>query len=110
MPNDDEKLAAGQFVTVSLVLDTLKEAVVIPAEAVQQGAEGSFLFVAKEDSTVEMRKIRVASVQQQFAIVAEGLAGGETVVTEGHLRLTTGARIKPADAAEGKPGTPGTPN
>jgi len=105
--NDDEKLAPGQFVGVSLVLDTLKDAVVIPAEAVQQGAGGSFLFVAKEDSTVEIRKIRVASVQKQFAIVAEGLAGGETVVTEGHLRLTPSARIKPAEAAEEKPAKPG---
>jgi multidrug efflux system membrane fusion protein len=104
--NDDEKLAPGQFVGVSLVLDTLKDAVVIPAEAVQQGAGGSFLYVAKEDSTVEMRKIRTASVQKQFAIIAEGLAGGETVVTEGHLRLTPGARIKSADAAEGGPGKP----
>ena len=106
--NDDEKLAPGQFVGVSLVLDTLKEAVVIPAEAVQQGPAGSFLFVAKEDSTVEIRKISVASVQKQLAIVAEGLAGGETVVTEGHLRLTPGARIKSADAAGEKPAKPGT--
>ena len=113
VPNADEKLAAGQFVSVSLVLDTLREAVVIPAEAVQQGAEGSFLFVAKEDGTVEIRKIRVASVQQQFAIIAEGLAGGETAVTEGQLRLTAGARVKAADAAEAAPGmsvTPGKPN
>ncbi len=113
VPNQDEKLAPGQFVTVSLVLDTLKEAVVIPAEAVQQGAEGSFLFVAKEDGSVDLRKVRVASVQQQFAIIAEGLAAGETVVTEGHLRLTAGARIKAADAPEAKPDgavTVGKPN
>ena len=107
--NDDEKLAPGQFVGVSLVLDTLKDAVVIPAEAVQQGAGGSFLFVAKQDSTVEIRKIRIASVQRQFAIVAEGLAAGETVVTEGHLRLTPGARTKPAEPAEEKPARPGKP-
>ncbi len=98
VPNEDERLAPGQFVAVSLVLDTLKQAVVVPAEAVQQGAEGSFLFVAKEDGSVELRKVRVASVQQQSAIIAEGLAGGETVVTEGQLRLTAGARVKPADA------------
>lgn len=109
VPNDDERLAPGQFVSVSLVLDTLKDAVVIPAEAVQQGAAGSFLFVAKDDSTVELRKIRVASVQKQFAIVAEGLAAGETVVTEGHLRLTPGARIKSADAATEKAPKPGSP-
>ena len=106
LPNDDERLAPGQFVSVSLVLDTLPGAVVVPAEAVQQGAEGSFLYVAKEDGTVDIRKIRVGSMQQRVAIVAEGLAGGETVVTEGHLRLTPGARIKPADGPEGGPGKP----
>lgn len=110
VPNADETLAPGQFVAVSLVLDTLKQAVVVPAEAVQQGAEGSFLFVAKEDSSVEIRKVRVASVQQQSAIIAEGLAGGETVVTEGQLRLTAGAKVKPADAPPGAaPGKPGAP-
>lgn len=109
VPNADEKLAPGQFVGISLVLDTLKDAVVVPAEAVQQGAEGSFVFVAKEDNTVDVRKVRVASVQKLFAVIAEGLAGGETVVTEGQLRLTAGARIKPADKPEGKPGQPGKP-
>jgi len=62
--------------------------------------------VAKADGTVDIRKIRVGAVQQRVAIVAEGLADGETVVTEGHLRLTPGARIKPTDAPEGKPGKP----
>jgi multidrug efflux system membrane fusion protein len=104
VPNTDEKLAPGQFVGVSLVLDTLKDAVVIPAEAVQQGTGGSFLFVAKEDSTVEVRKIRVASIQQESAIVAEGLTSGETVVTEGHLRLTAGARYKAAETPEARTG------
>ncbi len=106
LPNEDERLAPGQFVSVSLVLDTLTGAVVIPAEAVQHGTDGDFVFVAKEDGTVDIRKVRVGSVQQRVAIVAEGLAGGEAVVTEGHLRLTPGARIKPADAPEGKPGKP----
>ena len=104
VPNADEKLAPGQFVAVSLVLDTLKDAVVIPAEAVQQGAGGSFLFVGKDNGTVEVRKVRIASIQQESAIVAEGLAAGEAVVTEGHLRLTDGARFKPAEAPEGKTG------
>ena len=98
LPNADERLAPGQFVTVSLVLDTLKDAVVIPAEAVRQSAEGSFLFVAKEDGSVAIRKVRVASVQKQAAIIDEGLAGGETVVTEGQLRLTPGARVKSVES------------
>ncbi|MCX7155979.1 MAG: efflux RND transporter periplasmic adaptor subunit [Rhodocyclales bacterium] len=110
LPNEDERLAPGQFVSVSLVLDTLTGAVVVPAEAVQQGAEGSFVFVTKEDGTVDIRKVRVGSTQQRVAIIAEGLAGGETVVTEGHLRLTPGARIKPADGGpEGKTGKPDGP-
>jgi multidrug efflux system membrane fusion protein len=109
IPNEDERLAPGQFVNVSLVLDTLKDAVVVPAEAVQQGTDSNYLFVAKEDGTVGMRKVRIASVQKQFAVVAEGLAGGETVVTEGHLRLTAGARIKSTETPEGNPGDPGTP-
>lgn len=102
LPNADERLAPGQFVNVSLILSTLKNAVVVPAEAVQQGAEGSFLFVAKPDDTVEVRKVRLASVQRQSAVVAEGLAGGEIVVTEGQLRLTAGAKIRNADAGEAK--------
>jgi multidrug efflux system membrane fusion protein len=106
VPNADEKLAPGQFVGVSLVLDTLKDAVVIPAEAVQQGTGGSFLFVAKEDGTVEVRKVRIAAMQQEFAIIAEGLAAGEAVVTEGQLRLTAGARIKAAEAPGNKAGKP----
>lgn len=106
VPNEDEKLAPGQFVNVSLVLDTLKDAVVVPAVAVQQGSEGAFLFVAKKDQSVEIRKIRVASIQAQTAIVAEGLAAGETVVTEGQLRLTSGAKFRSADSSADKPGKP----
>jgi membrane fusion protein, multidrug efflux system len=109
VPNEKEELTPGQFVRVSLVLDTLKQVVVIPAEAVQQGPAGSFLFVAKDDGTVEIRKIGVTSMQKQLAIIATGLAAGESVVTEGQLRLVAGARIKNADAPEGKPGAAGTP-
>lgn len=108
--NADEQLAPGQFVNVSLVLNTLREAVVIPAEAVQQGSDGSFLFVAKDGGSVEIRKVVVSSVQQQWAIIGAGLAGAESVVTEGHLRLTAGARVKAADPAEAQPAAPATPS
>lgn len=102
LPNKDEKLSPGQFVNVSLVLDTLHNAVVIPTEAVQQGANGSFVFVAKDDSSVEVRNIRLASTEKQQAIVAEGLKEGEAVVTEGQLRLTAGAKIRLAEPPKGK--------
>lgn len=107
LPNLEEALAPGQFVAVSLVLDTLKDAIVVPAEAIQQGAEGSFVFVARDDSSVEVRKVRVDATQKTVAVVGQGLNGGETVVTEGQLRLTAGARIRPAGAPEGKSGAAG---
>ena len=102
--NDQEKLTGGQFVSVNLVLDQLKNAVVVPAEAVQQGAEGSFVFVLKPDDTVEIRKVRIGNLQKAQAVIAEGLSVDDTVVIEGQLRLTSGARVnpvKPAKPADG---------
>jgi multidrug efflux system membrane fusion protein len=96
LANDAETLTPGQFVNVSLLLDTLAAAVTVPAAAIQQGPAGAFLYVVKADGSVEMRKIRLAASQAGLAIVAEGLAAGETVVTDGQLRLTPGAKVKPA--------------
>jgi len=102
LPNDDEQLAPGQFVEVSLVVETLRNAIVIPAEALQQGADGSFVFVARDDDSVEVRKITLVEVQQRSAIVASGISPGEAVVVEGQLRLTPGARIRRADGTDAK--------
>lgn len=101
LPNTDEQFAAGQLVNVGLVIDMLKDAVTIPAEAVQQGPEGPYVYLAKE-GVAELRKIRLAATQQGLAVVAEGLAAGDRIVTEGQLRLVPGAKLKPA--GEGKPG------
>jgi hypothetical protein len=60
LENREEKLTPGQFLNISLSLDTLANAVVVPAEAVQQGPEGNFLFVVSPDNTVEPRKIEVS--------------------------------------------------
>lgn len=103
VPNEREKLASGQFVTVSLVLERLKGAIVVPAEALQQNSEGSFVFVVKPDDTVEIRKVRVGNVQKAQAVIAEGLLAGDTVVIEGQLRLTGGARVTRVDLNK-KPG------
>ncbi len=101
MANEQEKLTSGQFVTVSLVLDQLKNAVVIPAEAIQQSAEGSFVFVAKQDDTVEIRKVKIGNLQKTQAVIAEGLSVDETVVIEGQLRLTAAAHVKPIKPVDG---------
>lgn len=92
VPNERESLAPGQFVSVSLVLEQLKSVLTIPTEAVQQGSEGSFVFVVKE-GVAEVRKLKLATTQKGLAVVTEGLTEGETVVTEGQLRLTPGAKV-----------------
>jgi multidrug efflux system membrane fusion protein len=81
LENREQQLTPGQFVNVSLSLDTLANAVVVPAEAVQQGPEGAFLFVVRPDSTVESRKIEVGASDRGLAAISKGIAADETVVT-----------------------------
>lgn len=94
LPNTEEALTPGQFLNVGLVLDTLKQAVTVPATAIQQGADGNFVFVAKDDGTVELRAVEAAASESGVTAIGSGLKAGETVVTDGQLRLTPGARIK----------------
>lgn len=112
LANEDERLLPGQFLNIRLVLDTLQKAVTIPNEAVQQGAEGNYVFVVKEDSSVEMRKIRVATSDNGITAVSSGLQSGETVVTDGQLRLAPGVRVHLREAeapAEKAPAAPAAP-
>lgn len=99
LPNVDEKLTPGQFLNVNLQLDTLRQAVTVPNEAVQQGPEGNFIFVVKADSSVEVRKVEAGASTGGLTVVAKGLQAGETVVTDGQLRLTPGARIRSKEDA-----------
>ena len=92
--NDNEALWPGQFVNVRLVVGTMKNAVTVPARAIQRGPEGSYLFVVKPDMTVELRTVKVAETEQDVAAVASGLAAGETVVFDGQYRLEQGVRVK----------------
>lgn len=96
--NKDEALTPGQFVEVSLMLRTLNDALTIPAEAVQTGPEGSFVYVARPDRTVEVRKVRTLSVGEPRLVIEQGLAAGERVVTDGQLRLVPGARYEAREA------------
>jgi len=100
LENRDEKLTPGQFLNISMSLDTLAKAVVVPAEAVQQGPEGNFLFVVRPDNTVEPRKIEVQAGYRGLAAIGKGVAAGETVVTDGQLRLTPGALVQARPAQQ----------
>jgi multidrug efflux system membrane fusion protein len=98
-PNADGALWPGQFVNVAVTLTTQPDAIVVPTPAVQHGQEGAYVFVVKPDQTVESRPVTVAREQGGETVVAAGVAPGETVVTEGQLRLVPGARVEARAAA-----------
>jgi multidrug efflux system membrane fusion protein len=93
-PNDDLKLWPGQFVNLRLLLETRKAGVVVPASVVQRGPDGTFAFVIGEDLSAVVRPIKVAQVQQNEALIDEGLNPGERVVVDGQYKLQAGAKVK----------------
>lgn len=99
--NADRILWPGQFVNVRLRLSVERSVVTVPSKAVVNGARGPFVWIVKADRTVENRDLQVARTHAGVTVVAGGLAAGETVVTEGQLRLTKGARVVTAEASKG---------
>jgi multidrug efflux system membrane fusion protein len=91
--NADRRLWPGQFARVSLRLATLSNAIVVPSQAVQTGQDGQYVFVVKDDSTVEQRAVTPGQRVADDVVVEKGLKPGETVVTEGQLRLEPGSRV-----------------
>jgi multidrug efflux system membrane fusion protein len=106
LANTDGTLAPGQFLDVVLVLDTLRDAVTVPAEAVQQGPDGPFVYALKGDEA-GMRKVALGPVRDGIAVIAQGLAAGEAVVTDGHSRLVPGGKVKIKTPEAGKKGPGG---
>ena len=97
-PNENLQLWPGQFVNIRLLIDTLKDVVVIPTGAVQRGPNGTFVYVAKDDNTVAMRPIVVQKQDETQTVVKSGLEPPERVVTTGFVRLTDGSKISVGDA------------
>ncbi len=108
-PNADLQLWPGQFVNVRLLIDTLKQVVVIPTGAVQRGPNGTFVFVVKDDNTAAMRPITVQKQDETQTVVANGVAPPERVVTTGFARLTDGGKVSigSGDTTPAAAGTPG---
>jgi len=95
--NKSRKLWPGQFTDVVMTIETRKNAVVVPTNAIQTSQQGQFVYVVKPDSTAEMRPVTSAVAAGEETVVEKGLAAGETVVTDGQLRLTPGARVESGD-------------
>lgn len=92
--NSNGRLWPGQFVDVTLTIAQRPNVVAIPQKAVQIGQQGQYVFVVKSDNTVEMRDVVTGDPAGDMVEVQKGVAPGETVVTEGHVRLAPGSRVK----------------
>jgi multidrug efflux system membrane fusion protein len=107
-PNEDDALWPGQFVQVTLTLSELTNAVVVPSQAVQVGQKGQFIYVVKTDptnaavQTVEMRTVKTGITFNNETVVENGLQAGETVVTDGQLRLAPKMKVTVKTNGEGK--------
>jgi len=105
-PNEDDRLWPGQFVNVTLTLGMQENAVVVPSAAIQVGPNGPYVFVIRQDSTVELRLVKPDRVVGGTTVVAEGVAAGERVVVDGQLRLGNGTRVTVQGSTPPKASTP----
>ena len=109
-PNADSKLWPGQFVNVRMTVQTLQHAVTVPANAVNQGPNGPFVFVV-DANTARMQPVKVTTTQDFTAVIQDGVKPGDTVVTDGQLSLRPGSKVHQRSAdgagAGGAGGAPG---
>ncbi|MDR3514163.1 MAG: MdtA/MuxA family multidrug efflux RND transporter periplasmic adaptor subunit, partial [Caulobacteraceae bacterium] len=99
--NPNAVLFPSQFVNVTLLVDTLKNVVTVPAVAIRHGPQGDFVYVVQPDSTVKVTLVKVGPAQGETASIASGLAVGDQVVTDGGDRLSDGSHVVlPQDAAQ----------
>src|SRR5262249_8493941 len=106
-PNADLQLWPGQFVNVRLLIDTLRQSIVVPTAAVQRGPNGTFVYLLQPDSTVSVRLITVTQQDENQAVIANGLQAKDRVVTSGFGQLAEGRKV--TVSATGAPDDTGRP-
>ena len=109
IPNKDRYLWPGQYVNVTLTLQILKDALVVPSQTVQMGGKGTYLFAVKPDDTVEQRLVTQGVRYQDLVVVSQGAKPGETVVVEGQLALGNGMKVNPKEYPSATPAPPPSP-
>ncbi len=97
-PNTDERLWPGQFSNVSLKLNEQQNVLTVPSPAVQTGQQGSYVYVLKPDMTVDVQQVKVGQSVNDKTEILQGLSEGETVVTDGQVRLVPGSKVYVAKA------------
>ena len=115
--NKDSQLWPNQFVNVRLLLEVRKNSTVIPAAAIQRGPQGTYVFVVKQDKTVDITPVTIAFTQQNLANIANGISPGDIVVTDGQDKLQAGSKVEPraqdvvgSQGAAGNSGPSGNPS
>ena len=96
-PNEDGSLFPNQFVNVRMLLDTRRDATILPAAAIQRGVQGTFVYVVKEDKTAALRQVKIGTTEGENVAVESGVSPGDLVVVEGTDRLRDGAKVEIPD-------------
>jgi multidrug efflux system membrane fusion protein len=102
-PNKEKRLWPGQFVDVVTTLTIQPNAILVPSQAVQTGQKGQYVFVIKNDLTIESRPVSISRTIGGEAVAEKGLKPGEKVVTDGQLRLVPGAKVEIKNSSENAP-------
>ncbi|WP_406819018.1 MdtA/MuxA family multidrug efflux RND transporter periplasmic adaptor subunit [Pseudomonas sp. KnCO4] len=105
--NRDLALFPNQFVNVRLLADTLRQVTLAPAAAIQFGNDGTFAYVVNEQSTVNVRKLKVGASDGEYSVILEGLKAGERLVLEGTDRLREGTKVEVVEDSSQVPTSPG---
>jgi len=93
-PNHEHRLWPGQLVNARLLLETRKDALTVAGSAVQQGPNGSYVYVVSPDQTATLRPVHVVEISDGQALIDQGLKSGDVVVVDGQYRLTEGSRVR----------------
>jgi len=102
-PNTNNELFPNQFVNARLIIEVKHGAIIVPAPAIQQGPQGTFVYVVKEDQTAALRPVTVGITQEGNASITTGLSGGELVVVDGADRLRDGSKVEVKGQNSGPP-------
>ena len=94
VPNSDRRFWPGRFVNIRLVLNTIRGAVVVPATAPQMSAKGNYVYVVKQDMTVDQRPVTLGQRQGEQIVIEQGVQAGEKVVTNGQVGVTPGGKVR----------------
>ena len=104
-PNTDYALFPNQFVNIHLALETRRNAIIVPAVAIQRGPSGTFVYLVQSDSTVTVRPVKVGLSEGNDIAIDDGLQAGDSVVVDGAEKLTDGMQVTLRSANPSQPGT-----